>query len=385
MLSKISDKKKKLNFVFFNRVEIILTLLFFLLIVIVGLIGLAQLNQVIRNQNVDSLRTVLNSTHASIHDIWFDALFLEASSIALEPVVINSTKSLLSINRKKKSLLKNPAQQKLRNYFRKYLNKRDAHGIFIISLDAVSLASMRDINIGDQNLIKQYYPKRLEKVFLGENQFIPPIPSDIPLPDVNNRLVENYPSMFILVPIKNEQGQVIAALGFRLNPFGIFTKIAHTGRLGKSGETYVVDSQGRMITESRFTEQLWQLGILKQGEHSLLNLYLREPSNKIKEENKIFDTAKQQPLVWGVKKILEKNLIDGRHQAYKDYRGVSLLGVGMWCEDLNIGFVTEIDELEAMEPYRHMLVIVIGMLVVIVFTWVGSFLHLISFSAAVYD
>ena len=116
-----------------------------------------------------------------------------------------------------------------------------------------------------------------------------------------------------------------------------------------------------------------------------MNLYLREPSNKIKEENNISDTSKQQPLIWGVKKILEKNLIDGRHQAYKDYRGVSLLGVGMWCEDLNIGFVTEIDELEAMEPYRHMLVIVIGMLVVIVFTWVGSFLHLISFSAAVYD
>lgn len=354
------------NEAFSNRKTITSTVVFLLLVALVSLSGLNQVNQRIRSQTIDSLQAVLDSTHATIHDVWLNNLFLEANSRASESVVINSTKALLATNRRQSALLKHSAQQKLRDYFYDYLKQRDALGIFIITRDAISIASMRDSNIGQQNLIQQYYPERLERVFLGQQQFIPPIPSDVPLSDDNGQMVESYPTMFIMVPIKNKQGQVLAALSVRLNPFDAFTKIAQTGRISESGETYLFDKQGRMITESRFNEQLRKLGILKQGDHSILNLHFSEPGNNLKEVNKLFNTPEQQSQSWIVKKIIEKYSAGGSNVAYQDYRGVPVLGVGTWDKDLGIGFVSEIDEYEAMEPYRQMQVIVVSMLIAIV-------------------
>lgn len=53
--------------------------------------------------------------------------------------------------------------------------------------------------------------------------------------------------------------------------------------------------------------------------------------------------------------------------AYRDYRGVDVLGTWLWDDDLNIGFITEIDEDEALISYRNTRFFTISLLLLTVF------------------
>ncbi len=77
--------------------------------------------------------------------------------------------------------------------------------------------------------------------------------------------------MYAGAPILDASGRVIAAFTFRLNPTTDFTAILQKGRLDSASETYVFDSQARLISESSFDDQLHRLGLLATDKHSIIN------------------------------------------------------------------------------------------------------------------
>lgn len=83
--------------------------------------------------------------------------------------------------------------------------------------------------------------------------------------------------MHVVAPVRDDQGKVIAALSFRLPPDQDFTRLLHVGRLGNSGETYAFDKSGRMISDSRFDDDLRNIGLLTPDTSSVLNVELRNP------------------------------------------------------------------------------------------------------------
>ncbi len=62
--------------------------------------------------------------------------------------------------------------------------------------------------------------------------------------------------MLVTAPVRDENLQVAALLSLRISPEREFTEILQLGRLGESCETYAVDKQGLMVSNSRFDEQL---------------------------------------------------------------------------------------------------------------------------------
>ena len=85
--------------------------------------------------------------------------------------------------------------------------------------------------------------------------------------------------MFAGAPIRDAAGKPIAALGLRIRPEDQFTKILQVAQFGKSGETYAFDRTGLMLSQSRFDDELKQIGLLadQPDSKSILTVELRDP------------------------------------------------------------------------------------------------------------
>ena len=351
-----------------SRNSIIATASFIVITVVIAIMGLAEVEQRVRQQTLKGLQTVVESTHKNIRHVWLDKIMLDATDWATDPIVVSATEALLFSMHERDELLTNPAQQQLRDYFGDrfrehfgdYVKQRDALGFFIIAADEVSLASMRDGNVGYMNLIAGQRPQRLKSVFSGTPQFIPPIPSDVSLPNEAGEMIEGYPTMFVLVPIRDQNNDVIAALSVRLNPFEVFSNMAQLGRIGETGETYLFDRQARMITESRFNERLQQLGLVEHGSSSLLNIVLRDPGRSLLAGDVSVADIQKQPLTFMAQQAID-GVSGGSVEAYLDYRGVAVLGAWLWDEELGVGFASEIEEHEALLAYTDTREIVVVM------------------------
>ncbi|MCS1410288.1 MAG: hypothetical protein M2R45_03480 [Verrucomicrobia subdivision 3 bacterium] len=80
--------------------------------------------------------------------------------------------------------------------------------------------------------------------------------------------------MQVSAPIRDEIGQVRVAFGLIIRLESEFTRILSVARSGQPGEIYAFDRTGLLISQSRFEDQLRDLGLLdkKGGRSSALIL-----------------------------------------------------------------------------------------------------------------
>lgn len=299
-----------------------------------------------------SLQTVLTTTHEATR-AWLQIRKQDIKNLAQRDSVKALANELLTTPATVQHIAEHPAQLKLRHEMADEMGTFQDLGFFIISPERINIGSMRDSNLGQINLIASYRDKLLSRVFTGETHLIPPVRSDVALPDLKGNLITNYPTMFIAAPIRGDNNNVIAALALRIDPARFFTRIASTGRIGETGETYAFDDDGRLITESRYDVQLRQIGLLPAEGSAIASLKLTDPGvNLLTNPRQLLDQQldKQRPLTY-----MARHAIKGQPglniEGYRDYRGVTVFGAWLWDDELGIGFTTEIDEEEALHPY----------------------------------
>ncbi|MBT3234222.1 MAG: response regulator [Calditrichaeota bacterium] len=174
-------------------------------------------------------------------------------------------------------------------------------------------------------------------------------------------------TMFFLAPIKNRVGNVIAALSIRLDPGKDFSRFMHMGRFGDTGETYAIDKNGLLISDIRFCDQLWEVGLLDLGKRSDLNVYVRDPGGNLFERHPLPVNIDAQPLTLMAVNAIAEN--DGRNvTGYRDYRGVMVMGAWLWDHKLGIGMATELDVEEAMTTFNDIRIAFFLIVVITVFT-----------------
>ena len=115
--------------------------------------------------------------------------------------------------------------------------------------------------------------------FRGPADGLPARPSEVLLPDIDGKERLGLPTMFVLAPIKGDDGRVLAALGFRMRPERTFTRVLNVARFGRTGETFAFDGAGLLLSESRFDDDLKRFGLIADWPHvrSTLSLELRDP------------------------------------------------------------------------------------------------------------
>jgi PAS domain S-box-containing protein len=344
--SEYEISKKRLK-----TLGIISLILFFAIITTITTSLLKKYKKYVEKDTGKAIEFTLISTHTTIKKVWAKRYFDHVAEWTSNPKIINNTYTLTKL----KNTNNSTEQKNILNFFKDKLSKHSVLNAYIINKDYINLASTNKQHYNDTNIIAHKYPNRLKKAFNGEKQFIPPM-----YPNFGKN--KKTPVMFIVAPIKDKNDSTIALLSIELDPFSSFSLIAQTGQFKSSGETYMINEEGVMITESRFDNELVKMGLLKDNQNSLLNIEIRDPKVNLTENHIEIKNKKELPLSFAAQQLKDKKSgikLDG----FNDYRGVSVIGAWLWDNELEIGFITEVDKEEALKPYYNSLKIAYILLV----------------------
>jgi|GEM_PF-2725640 len=224
-------------------------------------------------------------------------------------------------------------------------------GYFIIAPDGTSLASMRDNNIGTKNIVMLTLPDVFSRVLAGESIVTRPIITDVPIINTRGEMSAKSITSFVMTPIRDDNGTIIAIFSNRISHNSSVASIFEFLHIGSTGESYIFDSRGRMLSESRFKEDLVALGMLGRDEESALNVFLRDPGTLITLETDSHLSLKNKPLTLMARRAIEGGA-GSSIEGYRDYRGELVVGAWTWNEKLGVGIAVEIDEAEAFDSLR---------------------------------
>ena len=184
-------------------------------------------------------------------------------------------------------------------------------------------------------------------------------PSVFSIPNEFGEMERGVPTLFVSGPIRDDRYKVIGVVNLRVDVAAI-SKEMRMVKLGETGETYLADENGYMITESRFVSTLREKGMIKK--RTALELRLVDPTTG--------------QLTRGVQACLKgENGYDIK--GYPDYRGVKVIGFWHWIPEYRWGLMSEIDVDEAfrdlceVEKTRVALTLTLSTLLVVAAVYLG--------------
>lgn len=154
-------------------------------------------------------------------------------------------------------------------------------------------------------------------------------PSTTPILNEFGKVERNVPTLFVSAVLKDSAGVFAGVVVLRVDTMEL-NKLMRSVEIGESGETYLINSDGVFITESRFVIELKRTGMIK--DRAALELKGINP--------------KSGRLTKGIAECLGG--VEGYDDmGYPDYRGVPVLGTWCWIPEYEWGVIVEIDLDEA--------------------------------------
>jgi PAS domain S-box-containing protein len=353
-----------------QTILIILASSFIALVIILAGFALGRVEERIKTDAGDALQIVLQTTRESLN-LWIESNKFELTRLAADPRIVFLAEHQLQVPRNKDDLLKSLALKELRRFFQNNKDRFGKANFFIIAPDFVNIASMGDENTGSNNRIASQALDLLNRAFKGETVMVPPIWTNVVLASSSDNKVGTLPTMFFAAPVKNLQGQIIATIARQIDPSQDFTRLIQLGRIGKTGETYAFDRYGKLLSQSRFDEDLRNAGLLGEGEKSILAVSVRDPGGDLTKGFAPSVPRYQQPLT-----LMAQQATRGKSglnvEGYRGYRGVVVFGAWLWDEKLGVGLVTEIDQADALGPYFTTRAVILSVLGITVLLALGS-------------
>ena len=327
-------------------------------------------NQVVQREVARILQTELNIalyTNIEALHLWFEHQKRMVEIWAEEAQVHQNVRLLLAkaraVHNDPDALLQSVELAALREKLTPVIRKYQMIGFVVFDRQGTQVGAYLDPPVGRRDLVRE--SDFVYKALAGRTVVTLPFKSEIALHDTSGKLQPDWPSMFAAAPVRGEQGRVLGVLAFRLRPELGFSRIFQISHIGETGEAYAFNDQGYLLTESRFTRQLKESGILGPDQDTaILNLRLVVPPNP---ENGREARASQgkQPFTRMVRSALSGNPgID--LQGYPDYRGVPVVGAWTWLPDYGLGLAVEQDVSEAYAP-----VIALRSLFFLIFAFLG--------------
>lgn len=346
------------------------------LLVFLGTWVRGQIERPIKEQLRSELTTILKADVAALR-LWLEQQQDNVKSFAADSVIRDSALALLEVARNEPAadgaLLDAPAQKSLRARFDAREEKELYAGYVLFDLQGRVLASYAPELIG-----KTPYDVTLAWLagaLQGKTTVSTPFKSIVMLPDSKGRLRTNVPTMFVLAPLYDSDQRQVAVIAQRLRPEGQLSEILQIARMGETGETYAIDKNGLMLSQSRFDDSLKQLGLLTDDDlsSSSLTLELRDPMVNLLEGEHPQVRRQELPLT-----LMAQELTAGKTgfnvDGYRDYRGAPSVGAWTWLEDYGFGVATEVDMAEAFQPVYFIRSVFWGLYALIALATVAIFL-----------
>ncbi|PLX66702.1 MAG: hypothetical protein C0602_11600 [Denitrovibrio sp.] len=311
-------------------------LLFVLIIAAATIVSVNNMEKVAR-KDLGAVLAVVEQSTQNVLDKWIDSNIDKVFSLTLDTGIKERSVRLQKLFPDKKVLLNSKELADLQSYYTD-LKGYDSDNFQLISVDGTIYASGKNDVIGEESPLYKYRNTQFDKLFDGKPAFFPPIAKDIvgitfakDIEDVT------FAKVYFAAPVRDDSGRIVAAFALEKS-YDEFRSILQSARIGDTGETYAIDSEGYMISDSRFNDELIKRGLLKKGESPVRKI-------KIVEYGTERLTKMAQSVLSGESKIDT----DG----YLDYRGVAVFGAWSWMENLGMGIATEMDEKEALGSFYN--------------------------------
>ena len=284
------------------------------------------------------LSAILGTTTRAVQR-WFEDREEEVAAWANDEVLASLTGELARLDRTRESLSESSLQQQLEARLAPILERGSYRGFAVLATDGTVLASDRGGDVGAPIL----GDSAVDLVELASSNG----GGLVTLPERGTGT--DFAIMFSAAPILDAAGRNLGILVVRIDPEKGFTEILHRGRMGESGESYAFDRAVRLISESRFDDDLRAIGLVPDLGRSILTVEIRDPGGNLVEGYRPARIREQQPPTLMATSALAgssgSNLI-----GYNDYRGVPVIGAWTWDEGRGLGIATEIDAAEAFQP-----------------------------------
>ena len=282
------------------------------------------------------LNAVLSTTTRAL-DHWFQN-FEEVLRIwGSDDMTLELSQALLDLGLEYEALRATPLQLQISDHLRPVLALPGVRGYSIYSIDGTVLSGSRSSDLGRK-------PSSAELQDLMERALQSNSGALISLPLRGQG--RDFAAMIGAFTVRDNSGSPVAILTLRIDPESQFTEILQRGRMGESGESYAFNSAGKMISESRFGEDLKALALVPDKGVSILTVDIRDPGGNLLEGYRPTVQREKQPLT-----LMARSAISGdageNLEGYNDYRGVPVIGAWSWSADHGFGVTTEIDVDEA--------------------------------------
>jgi len=322
-------------------------------IVILSVLGLyvrSAIESTMKSNLESELRTLLDVEVAMLEG-WYDVQASHAETAANDLEFRKLVSDLLEPQNVSSSTQELPEDnsQEIYKLLAPWMQTHGFVGYFITDRTKKIVAASDPVLVG-QSGIRQY-DHFVSRALDGEFIVSAPFKSIVMLDDEFGQRRSGQPIMYASSPIRDETFHVLGTLCLQLRPEAGFTKILQRGRIGKTGETYAFNSEGVMISNSRFDEELILLGVLADDDQasSILSVQIRNPGGDMTTGYRPKIRRAEMPLTSMAAAALSKTSgvnVDG----YRDYRGVNVVGGWAWLPEFEIGVATEIDQSEAFLP-----------------------------------
>ncbi|HTL98952.1 MAG TPA: cache domain-containing protein, partial [Holophagaceae bacterium] len=146
------------------------------------------------------------------------------------------------------------------------------------------------------------------------------------------------PLIDVSAPVRNARGGLAGVLVLRMPGDALSRELAG-GQPGRTGETLAFDRSGRLLSDSRFEDQVRGAGLIGSDpvkDRALLQLVLRDPGGDLVKGFK----APSAPGTWLLTRDVAQAVAGQRGEdldGYRDYRGVLAVGAWRWVEGMDLG------------------------------------------------
>ncbi|QYJ80150.1 transporter substrate-binding domain-containing protein [Shewanella acanthi] len=278
-----------------------------------------------RQKSGQALVTILHSTHNMLR-YWIQSKIQDVKFLANEAEL----KTLLNLNQKSQDQTFDISGIRKNGMLATNFFNNDNWRFNMLLTDGTSIFD----NARPMNHLMELLSQH---VFKGESLFIPPTQDP-----------ENG-AFFIhfAAPVFDYSGKIIAAVIASTSPHSEYAKILLQGQVGETGETYIVNESGSLLSESRFIDTLRDKGMISKYDISSLNFRLDKVGTAGQEDNLSADKT----LIQTVQEVISGSSgvqIEGT----PGYIGTDVLSAWVWDSEYGFGIITDMTEDESLESYN---------------------------------
>ena len=340
--------------------------------VLVGSVGWwaqATVEGAVKQQLAQDLSTLVDTEVAAL-SLWLDIEKSETEKLAINPTVNAQVLELLRMSTDlvggRDAFRSSRQLAEFRSNVDRLIFRTTIQGYGVIDPTGRIIAARSDAAIGRR--IRASVAESIDEVLAGATTVIGPLM--YPVSEVGLDSLVLQPALFVASPVLDSSGEVQAVFALRFSPKDDFSSILHLARPGESGETYAFNADAVMITESRFSEQLIEVGLLSEGVDttSVFAVDIRNPGGNLLDGYEPGIARAALPLTRMAADAISG--VDGVDvDGYPDYRGVRVVGAWRWLPEYRFGVATEVDVTEA---YRTLYVVRQGFWALVALLVLGS-------------